>query len=217
MDRYSALTRRADVRSAVQLEYITLVWMAVELCSAVALGLLSGSLLLLAFGLDSLIELVSGAVVLWRLRSERDQVSSAQRVATVERRAARWTGYLLFALAAYVIASSVYGLVVGHRADAREGAWGLVVVGIAIVGMPVLAHYKRRLAAPGRLDSKALRADAAEAMACAYLSAVVVVGLVLSRALGWWWLDSAAALALLPFVVSEAREAITGETETGDD
>ena len=215
MDSYSA--RRADLRSAVQFEYITLAWMAVELCSAVALGLLAGSLLLIAFGLDSLVELASGAVVLWRLRSEYDQAKTAQRVAAVERRAARWAGYLLFALAAYVIASSAYGLVVGHKADVRESAWGLIVVGIAIVGMPVLAHYKRRLAAPGRLDSKSLRADAAEAMACAYLSAVVIAGLILGRALGWWWLDSAAALALVPFIVSEAREAIATEIESEGD
>ena len=215
MDSYSA--RRADLRSAVQFEYITLVWMAVELCSAVALGLLAGSLLLIAFGLDSLVELASGAVVLWRLRSEYDQAKTAQRVATVEHRAARWAGYLLFALAAYVIASSAYGLVVGHKADVRESAWGLIVVGIAIVGMPVLAHYKRRLAAPGRLDSRSLRADAAEAMACAYLAAVAIAGLILSRALGWWWIDSAAALALVPFIVSEAREAIATEIESEGD
>ena len=89
----------------------------------------------------------------------------------------------------------------------------LIVAVIAVAGMPLLAHYKRRLAGPDRLDSPALRADAGEAVSCAYLSTVLLVGLALSSALGWWWLDAAAALVLIPFLVVEGREAWKNEPE----
>ena len=206
-----------DLKRALGLEYATLAWMTLEFASAVALGLLSGSLLLLAFGFDSLIELLSAAVMVWRLQVEFRGQAAWERVEAVERRAARWTGYLLYALAVYVAASSAFGLAAGHRADTGESAWGLIIGVIAVIAMPALAHYKRKLAGPGRLNSKSLRADAAEAVSCAYLSGVLIVGLLLSRLLGWWWLDSVAALALLPFIVLEGREATTGENETEDD
>lgn len=199
--------RARDVRTAIRLEYFTLAWMTLEFVFALTLGVLSGSLLLLAFGLDSLIELASAAVMLWRLRVEFRGKVAWERIVTVERRAALWTGYLLYALAAYIAASSAYGLALGHGADTSVSVWGLVIGVLAVILMPWLAYYKRKLAAPGRLDSKALRADAAEAVSCAYLAAVLIVGLLLSRLLGWWWLDSVVALALVPFIVIEAHEA----------
>ena len=130
------------------------------------MGLLSGSLLLLAFGLDSLIELTSATVMFWRLRAEFGGDAGREEIQSVERRAGRGTGYLLYALAVYVTASSVYGLAVGHRADVGESIWGLAIGAIAIVAMPWLAYYKRRLASLERLNSKSLRADAAEAVSC---------------------------------------------------
>jgi divalent metal cation (Fe/Co/Zn/Cd) transporter len=207
--------RAINTDSAVRLEYLTLGWMGLEFASSLALGVLSGSLLLLAFGIDSLIELASATVVLWRLRAEFGGGVSDERVDSVERRAARFTGYLLVALAAYVAASSAYGLLVGHTPNLGESVWGLVIGVVALLSMPLLAKYKRVLAAPNRLNSKALRADAAEAISCAYLSAVLMVGLLLSRLLGWWWIDSAAALLLIPFVILEGREALSGEAEEG--
>jgi len=208
--------RARDVQAAIRLEYVTLAWMALEFASALALGLLAGSLLLLAFGLDNLIELASASVMVWRLQVEFQGEAALERIETVERRATLSTGYLLYALAAYVVASSAYGLALGHRADVRESIWGLIIGVIAVTGMPRLAYYKRRLARPERLDSKSLRADAAEAVGCAYLAGVLIVGLSLSRLLGWWWLDSVAALALLPFVVLEAHEATCGKDEKGN-
>lgn len=208
--------RPRDVRAALWLEYFTLAWMTLEFASAVALGLLSRSLLLLAFGLDSLIELVSAAVMVWRLQVELRGKAGWERIVTVERRAARWTGYLLYALAAYVVASSAYGLALGHDADTSLSVWGLAIGAFAVVLMPWLAHRKRMLAAPGRLDSRALRADATEAISCAYLAGVLIVGLLLSRLLGWRWLDGVAALGLVPFIVIEAREATGAEGATGD-
>jgi divalent metal cation (Fe/Co/Zn/Cd) transporter len=208
--------RARDLQAALRLEYATLAWMTLEFVSALALGLLSGSLLLLAFGLDSLIELASAAVMVWRLQVESRGNAAMERIVTVERRAELWTGYLLCALAAYVVASSAYGLAFGHGADTRVSIWGLIIGVIAVIAMPFLAYYKRKLARPGRLDSKALRADAAEAISCAYLAGVLIVGLLLSRLLGWWWLDSAAALALFPFIVFEAHEATSEKDEKGN-
>jgi divalent metal cation (Fe/Co/Zn/Cd) transporter len=208
--------RARDVRAAIRIEYVTLAWMTLEFAFALALGLLSMSLLLLAFGLDSLIELASAAVMVWRLRVEFRGEVAWERIVAVERWAAHWTGYLLYALAAYVVASSAYGLVVRHRADTGVSGWGLIIGIIAVIAMPWLAYYKRKLAPPDRLDSKSLRADAAEAVSCAYLAGVLIAGLLLSRLLGWWWMDSVAALALLPFIVLEAHEATREKDETQD-
>lgn len=205
--------RRRDVRSAIRLEYLTVAWMAIEFGSSVALGVLSGSILLLAFGIDSLIELASGLVLLRRFLWEFGGEAKPERVQRAERLAARWTGYLLFALAAYVVASSAYGLIARHKADAGISTWGLIVAVIAILGMPLLARYKRRLAGHQRLNSPSLRADAAEAISCAYLAGVLLAGLLLTRLFGWWWLDGVAALALVPFIVAEAREALEAEEE----
>ena len=213
----TTVERARDVRIALRLEYATLGWMALEFASAVALGLLSRSLLLVAFGIDSVVELASAVVMVWRLRMEFRGKGAPERIEAVERRAALWIGYLLYALAAYVVASSAYGLALGQHADVRESVWGLVIGVIAVFAMPGLAYYKRNLAGPTRLDSRSLRADAAEAVSCAYLAGVLIIGLLLSRLLGWWWLDSVVALALIPFIVNEAREAATGEPEAEGD
>jgi divalent metal cation (Fe/Co/Zn/Cd) transporter len=205
--------RSTDLLSAVRLEWATVGWMALEFASAVALGWAAKSLLLVAFGLDSAVELASGVLVLRRFRDEYRGPSPGEEEESSERRTAAWTGYLLWALAAYVVATSTYGLAVGHKANTDQSVWGLAIGVVAIVGMPGLAAMKRRLASPSRLDSRALRADAAEAIGCAYLSAVLILGLVLGRVLGWWWLDSAAALLLVPFLVLEGREAVLGEDE----
>ena len=205
--------RHKDIRSAIRLEYLTVAWMAVEFGSSVTLGVLSESILLLAFGIDSLIEMASGFVVLRRFLWETGAEAKPERVRRAERIASRWTGYLLFALAAYVAASSAYGLIARHKPDSGISTWGLVVALIAILGMPLLARYKRRLAGRERLNSPSLRADAAEAISCGYLAAVLFAGLLFTRLFGWWWIDSVAALALIPFIVAEGHEALKSEEE----
>jgi divalent metal cation (Fe/Co/Zn/Cd) transporter len=109
-----------------------------------------------------------------------------------------------------VIFNSAYGLFVVERVtDTHESAWGIVIGLVAKVGMPILAGYKLRVAA--RLNSRALRTDAMEAITCGHLSIVLMVGLAATRFFGWWWLDSVAALALIPFLIKEGRAAIRGE------
>src|SRR6266446_5145693 len=202
--------RSADVRLALRLTYITLGWMTIEGGASLLLGWASKSLLLEAFGIDSVIELFSAGVLLWRLQVEASGRADEARVEAVERRASRWVGYTLYFLVLYVVFNSAYGLFVAHRVtDTHESVWGILIGLVAKIGMPILAGYKLKVAA--RLNSRALRADAVEAIVCGYLSIVLMVGLAATRILGWWWLDSVAALALIPFLIKEARAAIEAE------
>jgi len=202
--------RADDVRLALLLTYITLGWMTIEGAASLLLGWASKSLLLEAFGFDSIIELFSASVLLWRLRIEASGHADEARVEAVEHRASRLVGYTLYFLVAYVVFNSAYGIFIAHRVtDTHESAWGILIGLVAKIGMPILAGYKLKVAT--RLNSRALRADAIEAIVCGYLSIVLMVGLAATRILGWWWLDSVAALALIPFLIKEARAAIEGE------
>ncbi len=207
--------RMADVRLALRLTYLTLAWMTLEGAAALWLGVKSHSLLLEGFGADSVIELFSAGVLLWRLQVEAAGKASAAEVEGVERRAARLVGYTLYGLAGLVAANSFAGIFVYHsRADTHESVWGIGIGLIAKIGMPVLAGYKLKAAA--RLNSRALRADAMEAITCGYLSVVLMIGLAVTRVFpNLWWLDSAAALVLVPFLIKEGREAVTGECGCG--
>ena len=206
--------RSDDVQLALRLTYITLGWMTIEGAASLLLGWASKSLLLEAFGIDSVVELFSAAVLLWRLKIEASGRATLQHVDLVERRAARLVGYSLYALVAYVVLNSGYGLFIAQRiTDTHESAWGILIGLVAKIGMPILAGYKLKVAA--RLNSRALRADAVESITCGYLSIVLMVGLVATRLLGWWWLDSVAALALIPFLIKEARAAISGGCDCG--
>ena len=207
---YQPRKRADDVRLALLLTYITLGWMTIEGAASLLLGWASKSLLLEAFGIASLIELFSASVLLWRLRIEASGRADEERVEAVEHRASRLVGYTLYFLVAYVVFNSAYGLFIAHRVtDTHESAWGILIGLVAKVGMPILAGYKLKVAA--RLNSRALRPDAIEAITCGYLSIVLMIGLAATRILGWWWLDSVAALALIPFLIKEARAAIEGE------
>jgi divalent metal cation (Fe/Co/Zn/Cd) transporter len=203
------LARAADIRRALWLTYITLAWMTVEGAVTLILGYMSSSLLLEAFGMDSMVELFSGGVLLWRLRAEAGGPASDAKIEAVERKASRLAGGALLVLALYVVVNSTHGLLAGRQpGDTSESIWGVVVGLIATFGMPVLAGYKINVAA--RLNSRALRADAMEAVTCGYLSLVLIAGLAATWLFGWWWLDCAAALALVPFLLKEGNAAIRG-------
>src|SRR5437899_4244347 len=200
-----------DVQFALLLTYITLGWMTIEGAASLLLGWASKSLLLEAFGIDSVIELFSAGVLLWRLRIEASGAATSEHVDLIERRAARLVGYSLYVLVAYVVLNSGYGLFIAKRiTDTHESVWGILIGAVAKIGMPILAAYKLKVAA--RLNSPALRADAIESITCGYLSIVLMIGLAGTWLLGWWWLDSVAALALIPFLIKEASAAIRGES-----
>jgi divalent metal cation (Fe/Co/Zn/Cd) transporter len=199
---------RANLHVALRLEALTIAWMVFEAGASLAAGFMAGSVLLLAFGADSLIELLSAGVLYGRLRAEaRIVVADAAAREALEQRASRIAGWLLVALALYVLLQAVYGLL--HRHGAETSWAGIVVAVIAALGMPPLARAKIRVA--DEIGSRALRTDAMETITCGYLAWVLLLGLAANALLRWWWLDSAAALVLVPFLIREAREAITGE------
>ena len=195
----------ASVRAGIQIETLSLVWMIVEAVVAIGAGALARSALLTAFGLDSIVEVVTGGVLLWRLMTEA-RGASLQGVERAERRAAWITGVGLALLCVYVVVVSVASLVSGNRAE--SSVVGIVLAVVAVLGMPLLAWRKRVIAE--RIQSAALRGEAACSITCAYMAAALLVGLALNAAFGWWWADSIAALVLLVWLIPETREAIEG-------
>lgn len=206
MNRVSA--PRPRLRLALRLEAITIAWMIIESGVAIGAGVLARSVLLLAFGVDSGIELLSACVLYWRLHREAQAMLGDEGVVElIERRTARFGGYLLYGLAVYVLLQAGYGLL---NRNAAETSWlGIGVAVVAALAMPVLARAKIRVAE--EIGSRALRADAMETFTCGYLSWVLLAGLLANALLHWWWLDSAAALVLAPFLIKEGRASITGE------
>ena len=176
--------------------------MLIEAAVAIGSGIAAHSLSLIAFGADSLIELASAGVLLWRLNVEMRQGREFSE--SIEQRASRIGGALLFVLAAYVVVSAAYGLWV------REGQeFSMPGFAVAVLAIPImwwLAKAKIRVA--DQIGSRALRADAVELMTCGYLSGVIVIGLVVQfLAPGWWWVDTVASLAIVALLVKEGREA----------
>jgi divalent metal cation (Fe/Co/Zn/Cd) transporter len=194
------LPTQDTIRRIHRIQAITIIWMSVESAVSLWAAWMARSPALLAFGGDSVIELLSAVVVLWRFRVHATQER-------VERRAARIAGAFLFALAAYVLAISVMTLL-GYS-EPKPTYLGIAILVAAAAIMPLLAKEKRKLSAD--TGSAALRADAAESALCAYLSLIALAGLALNTIWHVAWADPVAALALTPFIVREAREAIRGK------
>jgi len=204
----SVTTGGPGLTAGLRLETISIVWMVVEAAVSVGAGIAAGSLLLVAFGVDSVIEMISAILLFWRLRRQAlGLLPDEEAIEALERKVARVAGFLLYALSVYVVAQAVYGLT--HRRQAETSWAGIAVAIIAAFGMPLLARAKIRVA--DAIGSRALRADAMETFTCGYLSWALLAGLAANALLHWWWLDSAAALAVVPLLVKEAREALTGE------
>jgi divalent metal cation (Fe/Co/Zn/Cd) transporter len=208
--------RAAAIRQGIRLETLTVVWMAVEAVLAIGAGIAARSVLLTAFGADSLIELLSGATLLWRLRIEAAGSDAAQ-VDLVEKRAAWISAALLVLLCGYVVLTSIAGFAL--RVEPARSWLGVAVAAAAVVLMPWLAARKR--AANETVRSAALRADIAESVTCAYLAGVTLVGAAINAVTGLWWVEYVAAIALLWWLVPEAREALeaarSAETHHEDD
>ena len=195
--------RQAAVRAGVRVEWATVGWMAIEAVVAIGAGLMARSVLLTAFGLDSVVELVTGGVLLWRLTTEAHG-HPAERVEPAERQAAWIAGIGLALVCGYIVASTAASLATRTHPDASLP--GLLLAIAAVVGMPVLAGRKRLIAR--EIGSAALRGDAACSITCAYMALTLLIGLGLNAAFGWWWADDVAALGLLFWVGREAREAL---------
>jgi divalent metal cation (Fe/Co/Zn/Cd) transporter len=193
------------IRQAFGLESLTIVWIVIEAAVAIGTGAMAGSLVLLGFGLDSLIELMSAGVLIWRLAVELRHGQAFSEAA--ERTASRIGGGLLFALAAYVAVSAGWSLLA--RRGQEFSPAGLVLAVLAIPIMRTLA--RRKIALADTLGSRAMRAGAMESIACGWLSLVVVVSLVAQALLGAWWIDAAGSLAIVRLLAREGREVWAGE------
>lgn len=201
----NATDRLALVREAFRLEWLTIAWMTVEAAVAIAAGVAAGSLVLVAFGLDSVVELASAGVLVWRLTVELRQGQAFSERA--ERVASRMAGWLLILLAAYVVVAAIWRLWSG---TGEEFSWpGFLVALLAIPAMRYLA--RRKLGIAEKIGSRALRADAMEAVACGWLSFVVVATLAAQWLFGAWWIDSVGSLAIVYFLVKEGREALSDD------
>ena len=194
-----AENREIPVARGRRLERLTIAWNSLEAAVALASGVLANSVALVSFGLDSGIETASALILLWRLRADQN---SRQRE-RAERKAHQLVGVCLLLLAAYVAVESIHALWIGEHP--RRSLPGILVAVAAVIVMPLLARGKRRVAA--QLGSLALYTDARQADFCAYLSAVLLGGLALHAALGWWWADPLAALVMVPII---AREGVSG-------
>lgn len=200
------IARARDVQRALAIEIFTVSYNIIEALLAIGIGVATRSISLETFGLDSIIEVTAGFVLIWRLNAEK-QNGDLERVEQVEHRASRFVGFTLFALAAYVLVQSIYSLVTREQPEAS--IWGIALAIASLIVMPIVAKLK--LIYAEKISSRALRADAAETIACAYLSFTLLLGLGANYLFGWWWADPIAALAMLYFIVREAREALSGE------
>jgi divalent metal cation (Fe/Co/Zn/Cd) transporter len=194
-------TRSRLVRRARALSLLTIAWMTVEAGVAIVAALAAGSVALLGFGLDSLIELISASTILWLYTGSRDGSAAA------ERRAQQVVAICFGALALYLAFDAITTIASGSHPDV---SWpGAVVAAGAIVVMPLLARAKDRVAA--QLGSGATAGDAAQSWLCAIIAAAALVSILANAAFGWWWLDPIAGLGIAGLAVREGREAWAGE------
>ncbi|WP_249226443.1 cation transporter [Alicyclobacillus mengziensis] len=192
-----------QVKKGINIEIVSILWMTVEAAVAIGAGFAAHSLALTAFGADSIIELVAGGILLWRLYVEAKGASLA-RVKQAEKRASWVVGVALMALAVYIVVMAGYDLVT--RTGSETSMLGLALAIASGIIMPYLSRAKKSIGA--QIGSKALQADGSCSIVCAYMAWTLIVGLLINAVWGWWWLNALAGLALMYFVVSEGIEAI---------
>jgi divalent metal cation (Fe/Co/Zn/Cd) transporter len=197
-------TRTDLIQRGERLEYFTILWNTLEALLSVGAGLTAGSIALVGFGLDSFIEVISGSALLWRMKADQDveQREHAERISL------RVVGFCFLALAAYLAIDSVHSLL--HKSAPERSRLGIAIGVAALFVMPLFARAKRNV---GRaIRSPAMIADSQQTQFCTYLSAILVVGLLLNFFFGWWWSDSVAALGMVPIIANEGIEALRGKT-----
>ena len=200
--------RHALVRRGLLLNYATIGYNCIEAVVALISGFLAGSVALVSFGFDSVIEVTASGAGQWRLRSDVDPVQRAR----VERISHRIIGWSFVALAVYVLIDSAETL--WQREHPRPTVTGLILLCLSVIVMPLLARLKKRVAI--ELGSRAMVAEAAQTSLCAYLSVIALAGVGLNAWLGWWWADPLAAIAMVPIIAREGLEGIRGEAPCDD-
>ena len=186
-------------RRAVRLAWATIAWNVVEAAVGIVAGTVANSIALVGFGLDSTVEVMSAMVIVWQFRGLAEDR---------ERRALKLIAVSFFGLAAYVAVQAVIDLVGTSKPESSTVGIGLAIASLVV--MPLLARAKRRTG--NAMGSVTVVADSNQTKLCAYLSAILLAGLVLNATVGWWWADPIAALAIAALAVNEGREAWRGKT-----
>jgi divalent metal cation (Fe/Co/Zn/Cd) transporter len=203
MSETAVLDRAATVHRGRRLEYFTIAWNTLEGLVAIVAGAFAGSISLMGFGIDSFIEVTSGAVLLWRMSVDADAVRRERS----ERRALRIVGFCFLSLAAYIAYTSA-GDLWSKRAP-EHSVSGIILACVSLVVMPLLSRAKRKVGSA--LGSAAMHADAKQAEFCTYLSAILLTGLLLNALFALWWADPAAALIMVPIIAKEGIEGLQGK------
>ena len=193
-------TREELVRRGIYLSYATIGYNSLEAIASLIAGLIAGSVALIGFGIDSLVEVTASGVAQWRLRADLHEARRAQ----VESITHRIVGFCFLALAAYVVVDSGKTLWFRERPDRTIA--GIVILSMSVVVMPLLARAKLKVASA--MQSGALQAEARQTSLCAYLSIIALVGVLLNATLGWWWADPVAALCMVPIIMSEGIDGL---------
>jgi divalent metal cation (Fe/Co/Zn/Cd) transporter len=203
MSEIAILERTAIVQRGRRLEYFTIAWNTFEGLVAIVAGVMAGSISLLGFGIDSFIEVTSGSVLLWRMSVDAD----VTRRGSNEKRALRFVGVCFLLLAAYIAYESATNLMV--RRAPEHSVPGIMLACASLIVMPLLSRAKRKV---GRaLGSAAMHADARQTEFCTYLSAILLLGLLLNSFFDLWWADSVAALVMLPIIAKEGVDGLRGK------
>lgn len=195
--------RSSAVRRGRMLEYFTIAWNSIEGLVAVVAGLIAGSISLVGFGIDSFIEVTSGAVLLWRISVDADIHAREKN----ERIALRTVGLCFLLLAIYIAYES--GTDLWSKKAPEHSIPGIFLACVSLVVMPLLSRAKRKVGAA--LSSAAMHADAKQTEFCTYLSAILLAGLVLNAAFGLWWADPVAGLVMVPIIANEGIQGLKGK------
>jgi divalent metal cation (Fe/Co/Zn/Cd) transporter len=204
----AVVDRPAVVRRGQRLTWGTIAYNSLEAALSIGAGVVAGSVALVGFGLDSVLELTSSLAGLWRLRAD----SVPAHTAHAERLALRTIGVCFLLLAAYVLIDAMRTLF--FRQSPQESPIGIAIAIGSLIVMPLLSRAKRRVAA--QLASRALTAEARQTELCTYLSAILLAGLMLNALLGWSWADPLAALVMVPLITWEGIQAVRGQTACAD-
>ena len=199
-----AVDRKDQLGRGLRLEYFSITWNVLESVVGIVAGILSGSVALVGFALDSVVESSSAGILIWRLRSERTGTRSAE---SAEKLAVRLVALAFFLLAGYVAIRATIHLVRQIRPE--ESLIGILLAIVSLVVMPLLARAKR--GAARALDSRSLQADSKQTTLCTYISALLLFGLLANSLLGWWWADPIAGLGIAALAIREGHQLWTTE------
>ena len=196
--------RGAIVQRGITLSYVTIAYNTLEAIGSLVAGILAGSVALVGFGADSVIEVMASGAAQWRLRADVEAEKRA-RAEFISRRVVGWT---FLALAAYILVDS--GNALWNQDPPEKSIFGIIVLALSVVVMPVLASAKKKVAR--ELGSGALKAEAMQTSLCAYLSVIALAGVGLNALFGWWWADPVAAIAMVPIIAKEGIEGVRADT-----